>query len=162
MKTSNVMTRTDAFCKSMAGVIAFIVEGVEADLRENKNLDLILSVYNEVMDDERDGADYIFNIHNKNDVKFLVANDLMTATDIAFVLNNPDIVPNGLFFMNNGAESMQPVKHLAIVLNNWVTEMTKFAVLYVARGSENSPYKAFYEKYFVDRVWQTDIFYNIF
>ena len=162
MKTSNVMTRTDAFCKSMAGVIAFIAEGVEADLRENKNLDLILSVYNKVMDDERDGADYIFNIHNKNDVKFLVANDLMTATDIAFVVNNPDIVPNGLFFMNNGAESMQPVKDLAIVLNNWVTEMTKFAVLYVARGDENSPYKAFYEKYFVDRVWQTDIFYNIF
>jgi hypothetical protein len=161
MKTSNVMTRTDAFNKSMAGVIAFIVEGVEADLRENKNLDLILSVYNEVMDDERDGTDYIFNIHNKDDVKFLVSNDLMTATDIAFVVNNPDIVPNGLFFMNNGAESMQPVKHLAIVLNNWVTEMTKFAVLYVARGSENSPYKAFYEKYFVDRVWQTDIFYNI-
>jgi hypothetical protein len=161
MKTSNVMTRTDAFNKSMAGVIAFIVEGVEADLRENKNLDLILSVYNEVMDDERDGTDYIFNIHNKDDVKFLVSNDLMTATDIAFVVNNPDIVPNGLFFMNNGAESMQPVKHLAIVLNNWVTEMTKFAVLYVARGDENSPYKAFYEKYFVDRVWQTDIFYNI-
>lgn len=162
MKTSNVMTRTDIFTEHMAGVIKFIAENVEADLRENKNLDLILSVYNEVMDDERDGADYIFNIHNKNDVKFLVANDLMTATDIAFVLNNPDIVPNGLFFMNNGAESMQPVKHLAIVLNNWVTEMTKFAVLYVARGSENSPYKAFYEKYFVDRVWQTDIFYNIF
>jgi hypothetical protein len=121
MKTNNVMTRTDAFNKSMAGVIAFIVEGVEADLRENKNLDLILSVYNEVMDDERDGTDYIFNIHNKDDVKFLVSNDLMTATDIAFVVNNPDIVPNGLFFMNNGAESMQPVKHLAIVLNNWVT-----------------------------------------
>lgn len=156
------MTRTDIFTEHMAGVIKFIAENVEADLRENKNLDLILSVYNKVMDDERDGADYIFNIHNKNDVKFLVANDLMTATDIAFVLNNPDIVPNGLFFMNNGAESMQPVKHLAIVLNNWVTEMTKFAVLYVARGSENSPYKAFYEKYFVDRVWQTDIFYNIF
>ena len=156
------MTRTDIFTEHMAGVIKFIAENVEADLRENKNLDLILSVYNEVMDDERDGADYIFNIHNKNDVKFLVANDLMTATDIAFVLNNPDIVPNGLFFMNNGAESMQPVRHLAIVLNNWVTEMTKFAVLYVARGSENSPYKAFYEKYFVDRVWQTDIFYNIF
>jgi hypothetical protein len=145
----------------MAGVIAFIVEGVEADLRENKNLDLILSVYNEVMENERGGADYIFNIYNKDDVKFLVSNDLMTATDIAFVVNNPDIVPNGLFFMNDGAESMQPVKHLAIVLNNWVTEMTKFAVLYVARGSENSPYKAFYEKYFVDRVWQTDIFYNI-
>ena len=156
------MTRTDIFTEHMAGVIKFIAENVEADLRENKNLDLILSVYNEVMDDERDGADYIFNIHNKNDVKFLVANDLMTATDIAFVLNNPDIVPNGLFFMNNGAESMQPVRHLAIVLNNWVTEMTKFAVLYVARGDEKSPYKAFYEKYFVDRVWQTDIFYNIF
>lgn len=161
MKTSNVMTRTDAFCKSMDGVIAFIAEGVEADLRENKNLDLILSVYNKVMDDERDGADYIFNIHNKNDVKFLVSNDLMTATGIAFVINNPDVIPDGLFFMNNGAESMQPVKDLAIVLNNWVTEMTKFAVLYVARGDENSPYKAFYEKYFVDRVWQTDIFYNI-
>lgn len=155
------MTRTDIFTEHMAGVIKFIAENVEADLRENKNLDLILSVYNEVMDDERDGADYIFNIHNKDDVKFLVSNDLMTATDIAFVVNNPDIVPNGLFFMNNGAESMQPVKHLAIVLNNWVTEMTKFAVLYVARGDENSPYKAFYEKYFVDRVWQTDIFYNI-
>ena len=155
------MTRTDIFTEHMAGVIKFIAENVEADLRENKNLDLILSVYNEVMDDERDGTDYIFNIHNKDDVKFLVSNDLMTATDIAFVVNNPDIVPNGLFFMNDGAESMQPVKHLAIVLNNWVTEMTKFAVLYVARGDENSPYKAFYEKYFVDRVWQTDIFYNI-
>lgn len=156
------MTRTDIFAEHMAGVIKFIAENVEADLRENKNLDLILSVYNEVMENERGGADYIFNIYNKDDVKFLVSNDLMTATDIAFVVNNPDIVPNGLFFMNDGAESMQPVKHLAIVLNNWVTEMTKFAVLYVARGSENSPYKAFYEKYFVDRVWQTDIFYNIF
>lgn len=155
------MTRTDIFTEHMAGVIKFIAENVEADLRENKNLDLILSVYNEVMEDERGGADYIFNIYNKDDVKFLVSNDLMTATDIAFVVNNPDIVPNGLFFMNDGAESMQPVKHLAIVLNNWVTEMTKFAVLYVARGDENSPYKAFYEKYFVDRVWQTDIFYNI-
>jgi len=155
------MTRTDIFTEHMAGVIKFIAENVEADLRENKNLDLILSVYNEVMENERGGADYIFNIYNKDDVKFLVSNDLMTATDIAFVVNNPDIVPNGLFFMNDGAESMQPVKHLAIVLNNWVTEMTKFAVLYVARGSENSPYKAFYEKYFVDRVWQTDIFYNI-
>lgn len=156
------MTRTDIFTEHMAGVIKFIAENVEGDLKAGKNLDLILSVYNKVMDDERDGADYIFNIYNKDDVKFLVSNDLMTATDIAFVVNNPDIVPNGLFFMNNGAESMQPVKHLAIVLNNWVTEMTKFAVLYVARGSENSPYKAFYEKYFVDRVWQTDIFYNIF
>ena len=155
------MTRTDIFTEHMAGVIKFIAENVEADLRENKNLDLILSVYNEVMENERGGADYIFNIYNKDDVKFLVSNDLMTATDIAFVVNNPDIVPNGLFFMNDGAESMQPVKHLAIVLNNWVTEMTKFAVLYVARGDENSPYKAFYEKYFVDRVWQTDIFYNI-
>ena len=155
------MTRTDIFTEHMAGVIKFIAENVEADLRENKNLDLILSVYNEVMEDERGGADYIFNIYNKDDVKFLVSNDLMTATDIACVVNNPDIVPNGLFFMNDGAESMQPVKHLAIVLNNWVTEMTKFAVLYVARGDENSPYKAFYEKYFVDRVWQTDVFYNI-
>jgi hypothetical protein len=161
MKTSNVMTRTYVFTEHMAGVIAFIAKGVEDDLKAGKNLDLILSVYNQVMDNERNGADYIFNIHNKDDVKFLVSNDLMTATDIAFVVNNPDIVLNGLFFMNNGAESMQPVKHLAIVLNNWVTEMTKFAVLYVARGDENSPYKAFYEKYFVDRVWQTDIFYNI-
>jgi hypothetical protein len=149
--------------RHISGVIGFIANGVKNDLKARKNLDLILSVYNMMMDEEKDGANYIFNIHNKKDVKFLVASDLMTATDIAFVVNNPNVIPDGLFFMNNGGESLEAVKDLVSYLSDWVVAMTKCVLLYVARGKdENSPYKVFYEKYFFDRVWQMDIFYNIF
>lgn len=158
------MTNEKTFAEHMSYIIDFVVSNAQKELaRGNEEaIKIVLAAFNEMQDDERGGADYIFNIYNKDDLKFLTDKELIGAKDIAHVVNNPCEFPCGMFFMNECTDGMQPVQDLTNVLIGWLEEITKFVFLYVARGGKDTAYKAYYERFFVDKVWQIDYFYNIF
>lgn len=152
------------FAEHMSFIVGFVVSNAQKELaRGNEEaIKIVLAAFNEMQEDERGGADYIFSIYNNNDLKFLVEKELVDAEDIAHVVDNPCDFPNGLFYMNECTDGMQPVQDLQNTLIGWLEEITKFVFLYVARGGEDTAYKAYYERFFVDKVWQIDYFYNIF
>lgn len=150
-------------CDHASKIVGFIVNNAKNELAAgNKEaIAIVLAAYNEMQEDERSGVDYIFNINDKEDLKYLVDKELIDASDIAYLYNHPEEFPNGLFYMNECTDGMQPIKNLAETLINWLEEITKFVILYVGRGNDTA-YQAYYERFFVDKVWQLDYFYNVF
>ena len=160
-KTNSI---SKAFTEHMSYIVGFVVSNAQKELaRGNEEaIKIVLAAFNEMQDDERGGVDYIFNINDKNDLKYLVSNELMDAKEIAYIISHPVEFPNGLFFFGENYDKATPVQDLTNVLIGWLEEITKFVFLYVARGGKDTAYKAYYERFFVDKVWQIDYFYNIF
>ena len=158
------MTNEKTFAEHMSYIVGFVINNAQKELvrGDKEAIKIVLAAFNEMQEDERSGVDYIFNIYNKDDLKFLIEKELVNAEDIAHVVDNPCEFPYGMFFMNECTDGMQPVQDLQKTLIVWLEEITKFVFLYVARGGQDSAYKAYYERFFVDKVWQTDYFYNIF
>ena len=146
--------------ESAGKIVEFIVTNAKIGLEigDKEAIDIVLGAYNQMQDDERSGIDYIFNIHNDNDLKYLVDNGMINAETIADIVNNSRDFVDGLFFFNGGA---LPVPNITATLTMWLEEITKFVILYVGRGKDTA-YQAYYEHFFVDKVYQLDYFQNIF
>jgi hypothetical protein len=132
--------------EALAMIINVVRDCITRDLSQKKNLNLLLDVYNYWQEEEHDGYDYIFNIDNQNDLKYLVDNDMITAPTIAWIMKQE----THLFVFGEdadaGVEIISMDKLIGTLLNN-TTGYTAYAIMYVGRCGKDSPYADFYEEY---------------
>ena len=136
--------------KKIENLVETITAEIGKDMLLSKNNDMImlfLNAYNRFQEDERDGADYIFNINEKD--------DLMVCIDGGLKLN--DIVSlaqqKATYFMY-GVNHLKPLpiktmEELASILYACANEVVTYALAYVTRCEE---YQALYEEYVTSRI----------
>lgn len=139
-------------------IAKLVSKKINDDVNAGKNLNMLLAAYNEWQEDERDGADYIFDINNEKDLKFVVDRGLLSAQGIAFVVNKCE---TGLFqFSGNDPDagvkgfSIEEVKK---ILTNSSDTFIRYVIMYAARCGSNSAYTNVYEEYIV-QVLETSNF----
>lgn len=140
----------------LEAIAGFIKKQAVKEIQNGTGLKLVLDAFNEMQDDERDGADYIFNIFDKKDLAYLTGRELIKAQDIAFIVNSPDRYRGGYLTIHY-KDGMQPVPDIKKTLIARLDELIPFVLLYIARGKDTA-YQAFYEHFFVDRVYELDFF----
>lgn len=120
---------------------AEVAESVKNDLRNEENVDLILSVFNEFQESERNGVDYIFDIERADDLICCIKGGL-TAEEIATLVQKEV----RYFCFGENYKEATPIKgSVSQKLIGVVEDFVPFVLLYVARG--NGSYSIFYEKY---------------
>jgi hypothetical protein len=131
--------------------IANIIAGrINADVKAGKNLTMFLAAYNEWQEYEKDGANYIFNINDKKDLKFVVDRGFLSAQGIAWVVNETE---TGLFqFSGNdpdaGVKGID-IEDLKKILINTSDTFIRYVLMYAPRCGSNSAYTSVYEEYVV-------------
>ena len=129
-------------------IVSAICERIAEDVKQGRNMDMLLGAFNEWQEDEQDGACYIFDINNTNDLKYLVKNDMITASGIAWAVGNCD---NGIFQFN-GSDTDAGIHPLSIetlkqYLTNNAVDYIPYVILYAARCGKDSAYAQVYEEY---------------
>jgi len=131
-------------------IAKLVSKKINDDVNAGKNLNMLLAAYNEWQEDEKDGADYIFDINNEKDLKFVVERGFLSAKGIAFVVNECE---TGLFQFN-GNDPDAGVKGIGIeelkkTLMNTSDTFIRYVIMYAARCGSNSAYTNVYEEYIV-------------
>ena len=131
-------------------IAKLVSKRINEDVKAGKNLTMLLAAYNEWQEYEKDGADYIFDINNDKDLKFVVDKGLLSAQGIAWVVNKCE---TGLFqFSGNdpdaGVKGID-IEELKKILTNSSDIFMRYVVMYAARCGSNSAYTSVYEEYVV-------------
>lgn len=142
-----MVTRKEQMHEALGNVLKVVSESIKRDLNQGKNIALCLSAYNEWQEDECDGQNYIFNLDNADDLKFLVANDMMTASDISWVMGHK----NHCFNFDNGIK-MLPLDDLIKRLIRNAEVYMAYAIMYVGRAGVDSSYANIYEEYVTNMI----------
>ena len=131
-------------------IAKLVSKKINEDVNAGKNLNMLLAAYNEWQEYEKDGADYIFDINNNKDLKFVVDRGFLSAQGIAFVVNKCE---SGLFqFSGNdpdaGVKGID-IEELKKILMNTSDTFMRYVVMYAARCGSDSAYTSVYEEYVV-------------
>ena len=136
--------------ENFKNIIDVISKAIARDVKQGKNLSMLLGAFNQWQEDERSGVDYIFDINNKEDLKYLVDNGMITATGIAWVVQN---CYTGLFQFNGEPDAgIQPLS--VETLNRYLIINTDdylpYVIMYAARCGSDSAYAKVYEEYITE------------
>ena len=131
-------------------IAKLVSKRINDDVNAGKNLNMLLAAYNEWQEDEKDGANYIFDINNDKDLKFVVDRGLLSAQGIAFVV---DKCETGLFqFSGNDPDAGVrgiDIEELKKTLTNTSNTFIRYVIMYAVRCGSNSAYANVYEEYIV-------------
>jgi hypothetical protein len=140
------MTTKEIMHECLGKVLKALQKRIAIDLAQGKNIGMCLDAYNLWQDDERDGINYVFNIDNANDLKYLVAHDMISASGIAWVNKQKSHL-----FMFDGEKDagikIIQMDELIEMLSNTANEYMAYAIMYVGRCGEDSAYAAIYDEY---------------
>ena len=136
--------------ENFKNIIDVISKAIARDVKQGKNLSMLLGAFNQWQEDERSGVDYIFDINNKEDLKYLVDNGMITATGIAWVVQN---CYTGLFQFNGEPDAgIQPIS--LEMLNRYLIinadDYLPYVIMYAARCGSDSAYAKVYEEYITE------------
>jgi hypothetical protein len=131
-------------------IAKLVSKKINEDVKAGKNLTMLLAAYNEWQEYEKDGANYIFNINNDKDLKFVVDRGLLSAQGIFWVVNETE---TGLFQFNGddpdaGVKGIN-IEDLKKTLTNTSDTFMRYVVMYAARCGSDSAYTRVYEEYVV-------------
>lgn len=136
--------------RKFENLVESITTEIGKDMLISKKKDMImlfLKAYNRFQEDERDGADYIFNLNEKDDLMICIdgglkLNDIVSlaqqkATYFMFGVNHTEPLP------------IKTMEQLASILYAHANEVVTYALAYVTRCEE---YQALYEEYVTSRI----------
>lgn len=116
------------------------------DLNKGNNVQILLDAYNYWREQECDGVDYIFDINNKDDLKFLVNHDMITSAEIAYVFTSQDkrFVYNET---HNNIELLNFTETLCYITDS-LENILMCMFMYVNLGGlDKNPYCVLYNEY---------------
>jgi len=136
--------------ENFKNIIDVISKAIARDVKQGKNLSMLLGAFNQWQEDERSGVDYIFDINNKEDLKYLVDNGMITAIGIAWVVQ---YCYTGLFQFNGEPDAgIQPIS--VETLNRYLIinadDYLPYVIMYAARCGSDSAYAKVYEEYITE------------
>lgn len=135
-------------------IVNEVSRSIWGDLNSGRNVQKLLDAYNYWQEQEYDGVNYIFDINNKDDVKHLVNNDLLTTTDIVWIMGAKEDL---FIFTDAGIELISHERAINIIKDN-IESILHSMFLYIARCGGNSPYGEIYEEY-VTQILEMEGFY---
>lgn len=134
--------------------IKAIEEAIKSNVMEDINTQLVLDAYNYWCEQERDGAGYIFNLANNEDVKYLFNNDSISVDQLVSYRNDGVTMIMG----DDLTDQFNRVSRecLAVILESNAYELAKCMVKYIGRCGNDSPYEALYEAYVTEVLERGD------
>lgn len=134
--------------------IKAIEQAIKSNVMEDINTQLILDAYNYWCEQERDGAGYIFNLTNNEDVKYLFNNDSISVDQLVSYRNDGVTMIMGDDLTDNFNRVSREC--LANILESNAYELAKCMVKYIGRCGSDSPYEILYETYVTDVLERGD------
>ena len=134
-------------------IVENIANHIILDLRTNHNADLVFEAYNRYCEVERDGRGYIFDIDNREHVKWLFTNDCITADDLLYIKGS-----NTSLFMIDEEEGIILIdkKEINKIFFSSIENIVKCMLLYAPRSGHDSEYTKLYEEYVTDELEGTE------
>lgn len=130
----------------LKNILNVVQERIGKDLAQRKNIKLLLSANNYWQEQEHDGQNYIFNIDNVEDLKYLVDNGMITASGISWVMNQKSHFFKFEGKTDDGIKIISMDELIEILFAN-ATDYMGYAIMYVGRCGEDSPYANIYDEY---------------
>ena len=110
-------------------------------------LSVAFKAYNRMLEEEFDGNGYIFNINDKDDLKYLVEKDIMQASDISYVYQNS---VDGLFrYVDAGQIQYLTIDEIRDILCNNIEPLMRCVLMY---ATECEDYKKLYNYTIADAL----------
>lgn len=134
-------------------IVEHIANRIILDLRTNHNVDLVFEAYNRYCEDERDGRGYIFDIDNREHVKWLFNNDIITTEDLIYIKGSS----THLFMIEDG-EGIVLIgkKEINNIFFSSIENIVKCMLLYAPRSGNDSDYTKLYEEYVTNKLEGTE------
>lgn len=134
---------------ALTKVLNVVNESIKADLALRKNIELCLNAYNLWKTDECDGQGCIFNLDNADDLKYLVGNSMISASEISLIMSNE----SHFFTYEDGGEfKILSLDDIIARLSGNAEDYMAYAIMYVGRGGVDSPYANIYEEYVTSMI----------
>ena len=116
-------------------------------------LSVFYAAYNQMQEEEFNGDNYIFNLNDKNDLKYLVEHDILNACQIADIY--PKCAASGLFrITESGDIEIITLDALKSILCNNMDTLLRCVLMYV--GEDNDTYNKVYNILIADELVQSD------
>lgn len=139
------------------GILPTLIEASKKAVMRNERygdesaISIFLAAYNTMQEEEFNGDFYIFNLHDKDDLKYLVDHEILNACQIADIY--PKCTASGLFrFLEDGsAEIVSLEKVKEIICNNMETLM-RCVLMY----HDSSTYSKVYDMIITNNLLGTD------
>ena len=117
-------------------------------------LSIFYAAYNKMQDEEFNGDNYIFNLNDKNDLKYLVDNEILNACQIAGIY--PKCTASGLFRIgeHDGDIEIITLDSLKDILCANMETLLRCVLMYVGEGIDT--YNKVYNMLIADDLVQSD------
>lgn len=139
-------TKKEQMHETLNKMLDVIQKCISNDLANGKNINLCISAYNYWREEECDGQNYIFNIDDKDDLKYLVENEMITASGIAYIIRQKTHLFVFEGDVDAGVRLISPNELIEKLIVN-ATYYMAYAIMYVGRCGNDSPYANIYDEY---------------
>lgn len=131
---------------------AQIVRDLKAYPYKNEDiLDMVLAVYNDFQESERDGVDYIFDIDNADDLKCCVEGGL-TAKEICGLWHNSQMNTTKYFYFGCNYEKPKAIANYGQLIINLISWLDEVIPNVLAYPYAYESYKDLYRCYVTDVI----------
>ena len=112
-------------------------------------ISIFLAAYNTMQEEEFNGDFYLFNLHNKDDLKFLVDHEILNACQIADIY--PKCTASGLFrFLEDGSCEVVSLEKVKGIICSNMEALMRCVLMYVGEG--NAAYNKVYNMLVADAL----------
>jgi hypothetical protein len=109
---------------------------INAHYGDESALSIFYAAYNQMQEEEFNGDNYIFNLNDKNDLKYLVDKEILNACQIASIY--PKCTASGLFRIaeHDGDFEIITLDVLKAILCNNMETLLRCVLMYVGEGND--------------------------
>lgn len=136
-------------------VVEYIATSIVIDfsISSHNAFKLVFEAYNRYCEDERDGRGYIFDINDKEHVKWLFSNECITLDEFRDIINGD----KNLFLIDEeeGIVLLSKEEAKDKILFS-IENVVKCMLLYAPRSGHDSEYTKLYEEYVTDELEGTE------
>jgi hypothetical protein len=139
------------------GILPTLVEASKKAVIRNERfgdesaISIFLAAYNTMQEEEFNGDFYIFNLHDKNDLKYLVDHEILNACQIADIY--PKCTASGLFrFLEDGSYEVVSLEKVKEIICNNMEALMRCVLMY----HNGSTYSKVYDMIISSNLLETD------
>ena len=139
------------------GILPTLVEASKKAVMRNERygdesaISIFLAAYNTMQEEEFNGDFYIFNLHDKNDLKYLVNHEILNACQIADIY--PKCTASGLFrILEDGSCEVVSLEKVKEIICSNMEALMRCVLMY----HDSSAYSKVYDMIISSNLLRTD------
>lgn len=143
-KKESIKCHLEDMAQVLIDVIGRDLMGGDLDLEHE-----LIAAYNRMKEDEFDGAGYVFDLSNNEDVKYLISHDILSFKELCVFNENFE---SGLLYLEDGV--WRECNDLKRFLEGWLGFVVRAMLIY----PHVAEYNVIYSRYVSDVCGGTDFF----